>query len=120
MLFFQLPAGSSEEVLRLQKQIVQAREVIEQLEADRELAIAEVKKQVHEAIEEKDKELRETRNSYQALRNQMDELTQQKELLEKQGQNSVFLIFLLHIVHLYSSIFSPSQQNIKCTECISC
>ncbi|CAE1254672.1 GOLGA4 [Acanthosepion pharaonis] len=84
-----LPAGSSEEVLRLQKQISQAREVIEQLEADRELAIAEVKKQVHEAIEEKDKELSETRNSLQTLRSQIDELTQQKELLEKQGSEQL-------------------------------
>lgn len=94
--------------MRLQKQISQAREVIEQLEADRELAIAEVKKQVHEAIEEKDKELSETRNSLQTLRSQIDELTQQKELLEKQGQSSVSQSFhcAFFFVFYYSVLYS--------------
>jgi hypothetical protein len=35
--------------------------VIEQLEVDREIAIAEVKKQVHEEMELKDQELRDIR-----------------------------------------------------------
>ncbi|XP_036362294.1 golgin subfamily A member 4 isoform X4 [Octopus sinensis] len=80
-----LTSNSSTEINRLQNQIKQAREVIEQLEKDRELAIAEGKKSVYEAIEEKDKEISEIRASFQVLQGQFDDLAQSKKEVDRQA-----------------------------------
>ncbi|GAB1603388.1 golgin subfamily A member 4-like isoform X3 [Argonauta hians] len=76
-------SSSNSEVGRLQNQIKQAREVIEQLEKDREMAIAEGKKSIYETVEEKDKEITEIRASFQTLQVQFDELSQAKKDVDR-------------------------------------
>lgn len=63
----------------------EARKVIEQLEVDRELAIAEVKKQVHEEMELKDQELKDIRQQCFMLQEENKQCTEKVERLEKSG-----------------------------------
>ena len=61
--------------------------MIEQLETDRQLAIAEVKQQVHEEMERKDKELAEVRSQGLAFKEENVALKEKTEKLEKAGIN---------------------------------
>ena len=79
--------SSPDTISKLQNQIKQARGVIEQLETDRQLAIAEVKQQVHEEMERKDKELAEVRSQGLAFKEENIALKEKAEKLEKAGIN---------------------------------
>ncbi|KAH3838434.1 hypothetical protein DPMN_111843 [Dreissena polymorpha] len=52
---------------KLQRQVQQAREMIEQLKKDRQMAIAEMKQQMHEEMERKDGEILRSRSQAQSL-----------------------------------------------------
>ena len=77
--------SSPDTISKLQGQIKQARGVIEQLETDRQLAIAEVKQQVHEEMERKDVELSETRSQALVFKDENAALKERTEKLEKAG-----------------------------------
>ncbi|KAJ8314173.1 hypothetical protein KUTeg_008734 [Tegillarca granosa] len=81
--------ASPENVNKLQRQMKEARKVIEQLETDREIAIAEVKKQVHEEMELKDQELAELKQQCQLLQENNKEYTERIEKLEKSSQEKL-------------------------------
>ncbi|XP_060588973.1 golgin subfamily A member 4-like [Ruditapes philippinarum] len=78
-------SASPDTVSKLQNQIKQARQVIEQLETDREIAIAEVKQRVHEEMERKDQEVSEIRAQTQGM---VEENKNLKEKIEKLEQAS--------------------------------
>ena len=59
--------------------------MIEQLETDRQLAIAEVKQQVHEEMEKKDAELSEARRQAIIYKEENEALKERTEKLEKAG-----------------------------------
>ncbi|XP_055959282.1 golgin subfamily A member 4 [Patella vulgata] len=87
-------SSSTSDISKLQSQIEKAKQVIVQLETDRELAIAEVKKQVHEEIEKKDEEagnlrgqLLQAAEEMKSLKYKNDELQQKIEKLQKSGQD---------------------------------
>ena len=77
--------SSPDTISKLQNQIKQARQVIEQLETDRQLAIAEVKQQVHEEMQRKDEELAQIRSQGLALKEENTALKEKTEKLEKTG-----------------------------------
>lgn len=74
---------SPDTLTKLQNQIKQARQVIEQLETDREIAIAEVKQQVHQEMETKDQELIDIRAQMLAMKEENTDLTDKVSKLEK-------------------------------------
>ena len=78
--------SSPDTISKLQNQIKQAREVIEQLETDRQIAIAEVKQQVHEEMERKDAELSDTRRQAITFKEENEALKERTEKLEKAGK----------------------------------
>ncbi|XP_052273479.1 golgin subfamily A member 4-like [Dreissena polymorpha] len=67
---------------KLQQQIHQAREMIEQLETDRQIAIAEMKQQVHEENERKDGEILRLRSQAHSLGQENFQLKERIEKLE--------------------------------------
>ena len=71
---------------KLQRQVKQAREVIEQLESDRELAIAEVKQQVHEEIQTKDEEVAKAREQVQIKDRDLVQARQEVEQLQLENK----------------------------------
>ncbi|KAH3792823.1 hypothetical protein DPMN_146322 [Dreissena polymorpha] len=67
---------------KLQQQIHQAREMIEQLETDRQIAIAEMKQQVHEENERKDGEILRLRSQAHSIGQENFQLKERIEQLE--------------------------------------
>lgn len=80
-------------ITKLQNQMKEARKVIEQLETDRELAIAKVKQEVHEELELKDQELTEARQQLNPVKEENQTLTQENEKLKTAG-NAQFSVNL--------------------------
>jgi myosin heavy subunit len=74
---------------KLQQQVQQAREMIEQLKKDRQIAIAEMKQQVHEEIERKDGEILRSRSEVQSLGHENMQLKKCIERLEKASTNQL-------------------------------
>ncbi|XP_052225709.1 FK506-binding protein 15-like [Dreissena polymorpha] len=74
---------------KLQQQVQQAREMIEQLKKDRQIAIAEMKQQVHEEIERKDGEILRSRSQAQSLGHENMQLKKCIERLEKASTNQL-------------------------------
>ena len=74
-----------ETVTRLQSQIKEARSVIEELESQSAIQIAEAKQQMHSTIEATDSELRQAKQSLQAVRSENEALTDRVNQLEQQG-----------------------------------
>ena len=72
-----------ESVTRLQQQMSEARQVIEELETRSVLQIAEAKQQMHTTLEAKDGELQTLRASVTSLKQHNDELTEKVQILEK-------------------------------------
>ena len=87
----------------------EARKVIEQLEVDREIAIAEVKKQVHEEMELKDQELRDIRQQCVNLQEESKIYTEKVDKLEKSSQ---FLINI-YLKGLWYMVFNDTFNNIS-------
>ncbi|CAG2237564.1 GOLGA4 [Mytilus edulis] len=79
-------SAAPDTMIKLQNQMKEARKVIEQLEVDREVAIAEVKKQVHEEMELKDQELREIRQQCALLQEENKTNTDKVDRLEKSSK----------------------------------
>lgn len=79
-------SGSPDQLSKLQNQIRQAREVIQQLEADKELAIAEVKRQVHEEIQAKDEEVAKVREQVKVKEGEVTQAQQQVGQLQSENQ----------------------------------
>lgn len=79
-------SAAPDTMIKLQNQMKEARKVIEQLEVDREVAIAEVKKQVHEEMELKDQELREIRQQCASLQEENKTNTDKVDRLEKSSK----------------------------------
>lgn len=63
--------------------------MIEDLEADKQLAVAEAKQQMHEAIEVKDQEVISLRSNLQSVTEEKQQLAEKVEKLEKSGQSCV-------------------------------
>ncbi|OPL20301.1 golgin 4 subfamily a member, partial [Mytilus galloprovincialis] len=82
-------SAAPDTMIKLQNQMKEARKVIEQLEVDREVAIAEVKKQVHEEMELKDQELREIRQQCALLQEENKTNTDKVDRLEKSSQETL-------------------------------
>ncbi|BFZ01352.1 hypothetical protein BsWGS_04391 [Bradybaena similaris] len=87
---------SPDQVSRLQSQMQEARKVIEQLESDREVAIAEFKQQVHEEMERRDAELEHAKLQCQKfvsennnLKLEIERLTNETEDLRKINQEQL-------------------------------
>ncbi|CAG5119304.1 unnamed protein product, partial [Candidula unifasciata] len=87
---------SPDQVSRLQTQMQEARKVIEQLQLDREVAIAEVKQQIHEEMEKKDAELEHMKLQCQkfvtennSLKLEIERLTNETEDLRKINQEQL-------------------------------
>ncbi|KAH3709581.1 hypothetical protein DPMN_069045 [Dreissena polymorpha] len=74
---------------KLQQQVQQAREMIEQLKKDRQIAIAEMKQQVHEELERKDGEILRSRSQAQSLGHENMQLKKCIERLEKASTNQL-------------------------------
>lgn len=101
---------SPDQLSKLQKQVKQAREVIEQLESDRELAIAEVKQQVHEEIQAKDEEVVKAREQVQIKDRDLVQARQQVEQFQHENQAFQEKIDRLEKAgKSKQSFFSPSQ-----------
>ncbi|XP_041365531.1 golgin subfamily A member 4-like isoform X2 [Gigantopelta aegis] len=81
--------SSPPDTSKLQNQIKQARQMIEQLEKDREIAIAGVKQQFHEQIAEKDEDLQRTRQQCQQAMEDVAHLNDMLHKLEKAGQEQL-------------------------------
>ena len=82
-------SAAPDTIVKLQNQMKEARKVIEQLEVDREIAIAEVKKQVHEEMELKDQELRDIRQQCVNLQEESKICTEKVDKLEKSNQETL-------------------------------
>ncbi|CAG5123064.1 unnamed protein product, partial [Candidula unifasciata] len=76
-----------EEVSKLQAQIQEARQVIEQLESDREVAVAGVKQQIHEELARKDAELEQMKGEHQRLVAENNSLKLEVERLATEAEN---------------------------------
>ncbi|KAH3808209.1 hypothetical protein DPMN_136562 [Dreissena polymorpha] len=74
---------------KLQQQVQQAREMIEQLKKDRQIAIAEMKQQVHEEMETLDGEILRSRSEAQSLGHENMQLKKCIERLEKASTNQL-------------------------------
>ncbi|XP_052224800.1 uncharacterized protein LOC127840425 [Dreissena polymorpha] len=74
---------------KLQQQVQQAREMREQLKKDRQIAIAEMKQQVHEEMERKDGEILRSRSKAQSLGHENMQLKKCIERLEKASTNQL-------------------------------
>ncbi|KAH3719726.1 hypothetical protein DPMN_062594 [Dreissena polymorpha] len=74
---------------KLQQQIHQSREMIEQLETDRQIAIEEMEQQVHEEMERKDREILRSRSQAQSLGQESMQLKKRIEKLEKASKNQL-------------------------------
>ncbi|XP_052238454.1 ELKS/Rab6-interacting/CAST family member 1-like [Dreissena polymorpha] len=74
---------------KLQQQVQQAREMIEQLKKDRQMAIAEMKQQMHEEMERKDGEILRLRSKAQSLGQENTQLKEHIEKLEKASTNQL-------------------------------
>ncbi|KAH3777977.1 hypothetical protein DPMN_179428 [Dreissena polymorpha] len=72
---------------KLQQQVQQARGMIEQLDTDRQIEIAEVKQQVHEEKEKKDREILRLRSQAQSLGQEYTQLKEHIEKMEKASTN---------------------------------
>jgi polyhydroxyalkanoate synthesis regulator phasin len=84
-MYFNLQGVHKETVARLQNQIKEARKVIEDLETQSVLQIAEAKQQMHTTIEAKDSELEAARGSMVTIKQENESLRQRVEHLEKQS-----------------------------------
>ncbi|KAH3871119.1 hypothetical protein DPMN_034313 [Dreissena polymorpha] len=74
---------------KLQQQVQQARETIEQLKKDRQIAIAEMKQQVHDEMDRKDGEILRSRSQAQLLGNENMQLKICIERLETDRQIAI-------------------------------
>lgn len=70
---------------KLSGQIKEARKLIEQLEADKALAIAEAKQQMHGMMEGKDDELTSLRSAIQQLKQDNESLQAEINRLQQTG-----------------------------------
>ncbi|KAK0044523.1 golgin subfamily A member 4-like isoform X3, partial [Biomphalaria pfeifferi] len=75
---------SAEQLAKLQSQIQEAKKVIEQLESDREVAIASVKQQVHEEMEKRDAELENVKTQNHELLVENNNIKVEMEKLENE------------------------------------
>ena len=83
---YSLQASFKEREAKFQSQTAEARSLIEQLEVDKAMAVAETKQQMHEAMESKDVELQNVRTTYQQLKLENEELQEKIGKLEKSGE----------------------------------
>ena len=81
-----LQARHKESVARFQTQLQEARQIIEELEAGKVLAIAQAKQQLHEMLEGKDQELTQVRDTMQTLTVENQQLQEKIGRLEKSGE----------------------------------
>ena len=75
-----------EKETKIQTQMKEARKVIQELETDKAMAIAEAKQQMHVTMETKDNELQTVRTACQTFKQERDELSEKVEKLEKTGK----------------------------------
>uniref|UniRef100_A0A3Q3IPR2 Golgin A4 n=1 Tax=Monopterus albus TaxID=43700 RepID=A0A3Q3IPR2_MONAL len=73
------------EKTKLITQLRDAKNLIEQLEQDKGMVIAETKRQMHETLELKEEEIAQLRSRLQQATAQKEELQEQKEKAEKSG-----------------------------------
>ena len=74
---------------RVQKQMLEARRVIEDLEAAKAMAVAEAKQQMHSALEEAEASLQATRDSLAAAIRDKEESEDKAKKLEDKGMSCV-------------------------------
>uniref|UniRef100_A0A3Q3FP63 Uncharacterized protein n=1 Tax=Labrus bergylta TaxID=56723 RepID=A0A3Q3FP63_9LABR len=74
------------EKTKLITQLRDAKNLIEQLEQDKGMVIAETKRQMHETLEMKEEEVAQLRSRLQQATAQKEEIQEQKERAEKSGQ----------------------------------
>ncbi len=84
---------------KFQSQLKEARNVIQDLETDKAMAVAQAKQHMHETMESKDTELQQIRASCQAFKQERDDFSVRIQQLEKLGQAS----------YQYCLIFSQAQ-----------
>ena len=76
---------------KLQAHLGDARKVLEELETDKAMMVAEVKQQMHLAMESKDQELDGVRTSCHQLRTENEQLEAKVSQLEHTGQSGLYL-----------------------------
>uniref|UniRef100_A0A5F8G763 Golgin A4 n=1 Tax=Monodelphis domestica TaxID=13616 RepID=A0A5F8G763_MONDO len=76
------------EKTKLITQLRDAKNLIEQLEQDKGMVIAETKRQMHETLEMKEEEIAQLRGRIKQMTTQGEELREQKEKCEKAGEQS--------------------------------
>ena len=81
-----LQTNHKEAVTKYQGQLKEARQLIEQLETDKAMGIAEVKQQMHVTMESKDQEFQKLRASLAQIKSENEELAEKVQQLEKAGE----------------------------------
>ncbi|BFY98234.1 hypothetical protein BsWGS_01275 [Bradybaena similaris] len=76
-----------DETSKLQAQIQEARKVIQQLESDREVAVAGIKQQIHEELARKDAELEQIKGQHQRLVAENNSLKLEVEKLATEAED---------------------------------
>uniref|UniRef100_A0A8C5N4Y3 Uncharacterized protein n=1 Tax=Leptobrachium leishanense TaxID=445787 RepID=A0A8C5N4Y3_9ANUR len=79
------------EKTKLINQLRDAKNLVEQLEQDKGMVIAETKRQMHETLEMKEEEVSQLRNRVKQLTRQCDQLQELKEKSEKAGKENVLV-----------------------------
>jgi chromosome segregation ATPase len=87
-LFFQ--TQHEEAVSKYQGQLKQAKKVIEELEADKAMAVAAAKQELHSTLEAKDEELTKIRERVKQLEAEIDALKQKTHELQTAGLFNIF------------------------------
>ena len=70
----------------MQAQMREAKKLIQDLETDKAMAVAEAKQATHQAMEAKDEELGKVRDSFQHLTTENEKLTDKIKKLDKAGE----------------------------------
>ena len=77
--------AGGEKYEKMVAQMNEARKLIEELETDKTMAIAEAKRTMHEALELKDVEVTQARDGCLILKQENEELEKRVEKLERTG-----------------------------------
>ncbi|KAB1264458.1 Golgin subfamily A member 4 [Camelus dromedarius] len=106
------------EKTKLITQLRDAKNLIEQLEQDKGMVIAETKRQMHETLEMKEEEIAQLRSRIKQMTTQGEELREQKEKSERAGKNCIVNKEAIEIIYyrsryLFSAVFIIAFEELE-------